>query len=127
MKTKDFIKMLQDADPSGELHVRMQGGIPQFAIRKPGYWDGHYSYIDEDGNWVESEEGDKIDIYCQDIDDYVEREFSKDITLEEMKEKFKFKLLGGEERNKETKERIMKRVEESYNDMVKFQSLITKK
>ena len=35
MKTKDFIKMLQDADPSGELHVRMQGGIPRFAIRNP--------------------------------------------------------------------------------------------
>lgn len=127
MKTKDFIKMLQDADPSGELHVRMQGGIPRFAIRNPGYWDGNYSYIDEDGNWVESEESDKIDIYCQDIDDYVERGFSKDITLEDMKKKFKFKLLGGEERNKETKERIMKMVEESYNDMVKSQNLFTKK
>lgn len=127
MKTKDFIKMLQDADPSGELHVRMQGGIPQFAIRQPGYWDGNYRYIDEEGNWVESEEGDKIDIFCQDIDDYVEREFSKDITLEEMKKKFKFKLLGGDERNRDKKERIMKKVEESYNDMVKFQNLITKK
>ena len=28
MKTKDFIKMLQDEDPSGEAHIRMSGGVP---------------------------------------------------------------------------------------------------
>ena len=50
MKTSEFIKMLQEADPSGEAHVRMYGGVPKFAELKPGYWDGPYSYIDEEGN-----------------------------------------------------------------------------
>ena len=48
MTTSQFIKMLQEADPSGEAHIRMDGGIPLFAELKPGYWDGPYEYIDEE-------------------------------------------------------------------------------
>jgi len=59
MKTSEFIKMLQEADPSGEAHIRMEGGIPRFAELKEGYWDGPYSYLDEEGNWVYSTEGNK--------------------------------------------------------------------
>lgn len=50
MTTSEFIKMLQDADPSGEAHIRMSGGVPKYAELKEGYWDGPYSYIDSDGN-----------------------------------------------------------------------------
>ena len=52
MTTSQFIKMLQEADPSGEAHIRMEGGIPLFAELKPGYWDGPYEYIDEDDNYL---------------------------------------------------------------------------
>ncbi len=71
MKTKDFIKMLQDEDPTGEGHIRMDGGIPKFVESKPGYYDGPYSYIDENGNYVTSRKGYKIDIYCEDIYEFV--------------------------------------------------------
>lgn len=94
MKTKDFIKMLQEADPSGEAHIRMEGGIPRFAELKPGYWDGPYSYLDEEGNWVYSTEGDKVDIHCLDRYDYVSDMFSTHNipTWEEVRSKFKFSL-----------------------------------
>jgi hypothetical protein len=58
MTTKEFIKILQDADPSGEAHIRMEGGIPMYAELKAGYWDGPYAYI-EDGKYVYSAEGSK--------------------------------------------------------------------
>jgi len=35
MKTKELIKILQKADPSGEAHVRMDGGVPTYANTKP--------------------------------------------------------------------------------------------
>lgn len=71
MKTKDFIKMLQEADPTGECHVRLDGGIPRFAERKEGYWDGPYQFIDEDGNLVISIKNDKVDIHAMDSEDFI--------------------------------------------------------
>lgn len=38
MKTKDFIKMLQDADPEGEGYIRMEGGVPVYAEAKESYY-----------------------------------------------------------------------------------------
>ena len=67
MKTKDFIKMLQEADPSGEAYIRMQGGVPHCAELKEGYWDGPFQYIDDDGNFVTSIKEFKVDIHCIDI------------------------------------------------------------
>jgi len=64
--------MLQKADPSGELHVRVAGGTPTFAERKEGYWDGYYTYI-EDGKMVFSTRGNKIDLHSMGSDDWVER------------------------------------------------------
>ena len=71
MKTKDFIKMLQDADPTGECHIRLGDGIPWFAERKEGYWDGPYQYMDEDGNLVISTKGDKVDIHAVDYEEFI--------------------------------------------------------
>jgi hypothetical protein len=116
MKTKDLIKILMEADPSGECHVGMMNGIPRWAIKNPGYWDGNYSYIDEGGNFVTSEEGSRIDLWGWDIDEYVESLVDSGLTLDEIKGKFKFKLLGGEERNRETITRILDKVEESYKE-----------
>jgi len=79
MKTKDFIKMLQEADPEGEGYVRLPcGGAPWFAENKPGYWDGSYQYLekinpDKGNDWgnmkiVTSKDGYKIDIVTLDHD-----------------------------------------------------------
>ncbi len=71
MTTAEFIKMLQDADPAGTAHVRMEGGVPYYAEHKAGYWDGPYSYIDENGKYVQTSQGSKVDIYCKTSSEYV--------------------------------------------------------
>lgn len=115
MKTKDFIKMLQEADPEGEGFIRMEGGIPAFAEPKEGYWDGPYSYIDEDGNYVYSTEGYKIDIYCTDIWDFVGRNVDETTTWEEVKNKFKFELGYSNQESKNSREEsILKIAKEAY-------------
>jgi len=64
MKTKEFIEILQKADPSGEAHIRMpDGSIPYYAELKPGYYDGPYSYLDENGKWIYTTNGMKVDVY----------------------------------------------------------------
>lgn len=81
MKTKDFIKMLQKADPEGEGYVRLPwGGAPWFAEAKEGYWDGPYQYLEDiDPNkpnlhkkrLVTSTEGYKVDIHVLEFDSIV--------------------------------------------------------
>jgi hypothetical protein len=44
MKTKDFIKLLQKEDPSGESHIRINGNPVWFIESKSGYWDGPYNF-----------------------------------------------------------------------------------
>jgi hypothetical protein len=123
MKTSEFIKMLQEADPSGEAHIRMEGGIPRFAELKPGYWDGPYSYIDEDGNWMYSTAGDKVDIHCIDRYDYVADMFStyNIPTWEEVVSKFKFSLgYSIESQRKEREENSLKDAKEAYEHSVEM-------
>lgn len=104
MKSKDFIKMIQEADPSGEAHVRLSydspyGGIPFFCELKEGYWDGAYSYINDDGNYVYSIMGLKLDINHMTVEDYVHDRYgtyNPNITdmWETIKNKFIFELDG---------------------------------
>jgi hypothetical protein len=123
MKTSEFIKMLQEADPSGEAHIRMEGGIPRFAELKAGYWDGPYSYLDDEGNWVYSTEGNKVDIHC--VDRY---DFAYDMvstynipTWEEVVSKFKFNLgYAIESQRKEREESSLKSAKEAYDDSVEL-------
>ena len=105
--------MLQEADPEGEGFIRMEGGIPTFAEPKEGYWDGPYSYIDEEGNYTYSTEGYKVDIYCMDIWDYVENNVDENTSWEELKIKFKFKL--GYSENESRIESILKTAKEAYD------------
>jgi len=123
MKTKELIKMLQKADPSGEAHVRMSGGIPYCAELKAGYWDGAYSYIDEDGNYVYTTEGVKVDLYQKDIHDFVDENFNlhdpKNNTWESIRNKFKFSLgYSIESQRKEREDAILNEAKESY-DIIK--------
>jgi len=121
MKTSEFIKMLQKEDPTGEAHIRMSGGVPYAAVLKPGYWDGPYSYIDDDGNWHYSTAGSKVDIYCKDVSDLV---YDMVHTYripdwEEVESKFKFSLgYSIEEQRKERENGILKEAREAYEDAV---------
>lgn len=119
MKTSEFIKMLQDADPSGEAHIRMPGGVPIFAEPKPGYWDGPYSYIDEDGNWNYSTKGDKVDIHTKEVDDFVYDMVDTYYipSWEEVAAKFKFSLgYSIESQRKEREDCILKSAKKSYDE-----------
>jgi len=72
MKTKELIKLLKEADPSGELHVRGSGGGAIVGCEnKEGYWDGPYQYFDENKNLVISTSGRKIDLDEIDFGDVI--------------------------------------------------------
>lgn len=61
MKTKELIEMLQKEDPTGECYVRIDGGAISHCEKKPGYYDGMYSYFENDV-FHTSAKGDKVDI-----------------------------------------------------------------
>lgn len=122
MKVKDFIKMLQDADPTGEMHIRMPDGIPFAAEPKPGYWDGAYNYIDEEGNWVHTTENGKVDIHCMDVYEFVDQMFGIRTynlpTWEEVSAKFIFNLGNINESQKEgRKKRILNNAREIFDEL----------
>lgn len=72
MKTKDFIKMLQEEDPTGEGYVRVDGGAIMYCEAKEGYWDGAYTYWDKDTRtWHSSTQGYKIDVITVTWEDIV--------------------------------------------------------
>lgn len=71
MKVKDLIKELQEADPTGECHVRCGGGgAVFFAEHKEGYWDGPYQYIENDEFYI-SAEHDKVDVQSINWQDWI--------------------------------------------------------
>lgn len=111
--------MLQDADPSGNAHIRMSGGIPYAAIEKEGYWDGPYTYIDKDGNYVYTTKGTKIDIYCTDIYDFVEENTNRGISKwEDIESKFKFELTYSDPtQRKETEQKILDQAKKSFDEI----------
>ena len=72
MKTKDFIKMLQEEDPSGEGYIRVQGGAVVWVEAKEGYWDGSYQYYDPQTRKLHTTtEGYKVDVMTIDENDIV--------------------------------------------------------
>ena len=121
MTTKEFIKMLQDADPTGESHVRMYGGVPIGAARIPGYYDGNYAYIDENDNYVSTMKGSKVDIYCRDyvdiISDYYDEDKTKEENWEIIKSKFVFDLGAG---ITDKEKRFMDRVYKEFEEYIKY-------
>lgn len=70
LTTRDFIKMILEADPTGDAHVSLSGGAPYSATRMPGYWDGSYSYLDE-GIYVRSRAGYKVTIQTTSLIDVI--------------------------------------------------------
>lgn len=125
MRTKDFIKMLQEADPTGEMHITMPDGIPFAAEPKAGYWDGPYNYIDDDGNWVCSNQGDKLDIHCMEISDFVEEMFGSSAynlpSWEDVESKFRFELASSSEtQRKEREARILKKAMQTHKEKTEW-------
>lgn len=127
MKTKDLIKMLQEEDPSGEGHVRMgDGGVTWYAEGKPGYYDGSYQYLDEDGNFVTSTQGYKIDLRGFDLYDFIERH--EDESWEDLKKRFVFDIGNHHpQRQEEKKERLLKRAKKEYDDMKQMRDQLYQK
>jgi hypothetical protein len=116
MTTKEFIKMLQEADPEGNGHIRMEGGVPIHAIGKEGYWDGPYSYINKNGEYVYSTRGYKIDIYCEDVYDFASNQYSRDKKWEDVEKLFKFELTyANESQRKEREDTILKQAKEAFD------------
>lgn len=116
MTTKEFIKILQEADPEGNGHIRMEGGIPKFAIAKEGYWDGAYAYINENGEYVFSTKGYKVDIYCEDVWSYVEDKYRRGMKWEEMEKNFKFELgYSNDSQRIEREQRILNQAKEAFD------------
>lgn len=78
MKTKELIKQLQNADPSGEAYLRINGKECITHVEfKAGYWDGSYSYLSKNSKdeliWNESNQGIKVDICVMEMYNFVER------------------------------------------------------
>lgn len=102
MKTKELIELLQKEDPEGNCHVRVCGEMPFFCEKKPGYWDGPYTYI-EDDTMVFSTKGNKVDIYTLEPDDWAERH------LDDWRDKIRFEYGYSDD---DRKEKIIKSMEE---------------
>lgn len=119
MTTSEFIKLLQEADPDGTAHVRMEGGIPRFAELKEGYWDGPFSYINENGEYVYSIKGLKVDIHCIDIESFVEdKYYHRKTTWEDIEKLFKFELDGYcvKEQRDERERSILKQAKDWFDE-----------
>lgn len=92
MTTSQFIELLKKADPSGTAHIKLSDGIPLFVDSVEGIMDAPYSYLDEEGNYVFSTQGNKVEISTMDVWAFVEKNYHTGITWEEIKSKFKFDL-----------------------------------
>jgi len=109
LTTKELIELLQQADPDGTSHVRLTGGIPRYVVYKED--DEPYHYIDDDGNFITQTDGGKVDIFCDDVFEYVLNKHTIGHSLEEIKNMFIF------DDNVSTKYEyiIMTEVKESFN------------
>ena len=126
MTTNEFIKKIREADPSGTMHVRVCGNPVVDIDRKPGYWDGPYSYLEkgEDGRsvWVETTGGEKIDIETIDMSTFVEM-YNGDIDEVKRHIRVEYDYIG-DEKEKEFWKMVENECEE-YNSFV--ESYVTKK
>jgi hypothetical protein len=121
MKTKDFIKLLQEEDPSGECYLRINGEPIWFLEQKQGYWDGPYNYLKKDDKgeyvWIQSTEDYKIDVHTMDLFSFAERFHGN---WEEMKKHIKvnYSYLDNGKSEKEFFEHAEKECQ-YYNDVMK--------
>lgn len=129
MTTEDFIKILQKEDPSGKAHIRLHGGIPMGAELKPGYWDGPYSYINEQGQYVHTMKGEKVDIWCVEPEDFVwDNEMgycpykdNREEAWEKLKTLFVLEYTNSIKEQRDEKERnFFKDIEDNFKEYVDY-------
>lgn len=129
MTTEDFIKILQKEDPSGKAHIRLHGGIPMGAELKPGYWDGPYSYINEQGQYVHTMKGEKVDIWCVEPEDFVwDNEMgycpykdNREEAWEKLKTLFVLEYTNSIKEQRDEKERnFFKNIEDNFKEYVDY-------
>ena len=121
--------MLQAADPEGTAHIRMEGGVPRYAEHKPGYYDGPYEYIDENDNYVITNQGSKVDISCKSPSDIIWDSHwtpwgdSPEIAWEKIKSRFivDFGAYAVKEQREERADRFFKARKEEFDEMVASQ------
>ena len=116
MKIKKVIELLQKLDPEDMLYFG-NGGLLGFDSL-PGYYDGDYSYIDEETDkLVFTREGGKVIPYCKDLDWYIEQyDGNEDKVLENIELHYS---LGGEKIER-IKDRIKKECKEEKEREIYF-------
>ena len=123
--------MLQDADPSGEGHLRMPDGFPYAVEVKEGYWDGPYSYLDEEGNYVKTSKGYKLDVWFMNPEAFVERHFNMHDpnNWENIKSKIKcdFGNYAIESQRKEREENLIRTFKEEFDSLYDVYDRLFKK
>jgi hypothetical protein len=108
MTTKELIELLQEADPDGTSHIRLTGGIPRYVLFKDD--DEPYHYIDENGNFITKSSGSKVDIYCDDVFEFVLNKYTTLDSLEEIKNTFIFDV----DVDMDYKNLIIREIEDSF-------------
>lgn len=130
MTTSEFIEMLKKADPKGTAHVRLGSGeVPYGAELKPGYYDGPYTYIDNDGKYVLTNQGEKVDIFCKDTSSIIWDSnwtpwgVSPDVEWQNVKSKFivDFGAYAVKEQREENTDRFFKEIKEEFDYMIESQ------
>lgn len=80
MKTKELIKQLQVADPSGDFECTVEGHDIHFVDSNPGYWDGPYELLVRDETQTScynvvgaklTTKGMKVAVRCLSIEDAI--------------------------------------------------------
>lgn len=110
MTTKELIKLLQEADPEGNSHVRSRGdGVPYRVDVLEGCWDGPYEYLtgplcDKNTKFVFTDKGSIVEISTVDIEEWIWNDNKNASRIE-----FDF-----ENKNKEFLKSLKQQVEESY-------------
>jgi hypothetical protein len=91
MKTKELIRLLQEADPSGEIECCVGNEDIYFVACEPAYYDGTLQVLirdksKKDYNIIGAEfrrDGYKIQFHCQSIEDaiYTAHEFDSELPV----------------------------------------------
>jgi hypothetical protein len=116
MKTKDFIKMLQEEDPTGEGYVRVEGGAIHHVEAKEGYWDGSYKYYDPQTRKLHiTTENYKVDVITIDVEDIVWDECGD---MEKIRERLvpNYESYADPNQKKEAYDNFWKKVEDEAKD-----------
>lgn len=122
MTTSELIDQLRKADPTGNMHVRINGSTPYCCEAKEGYWDGHYTYFENPDNvWqsklIYSTLGNKVDIHTMDLYDFISCRYYHGVTWETVQSWLKFEFTYYPESNTERIDSILKLAKQHFDEI----------